>query len=182
MGQSLESVNQVCLSIMYLTHHLRRKRFIYLSFLYLIIFVQYLGSRPPQPDVQKTEPVSVPHVTPLSNQTPVALTNGSPVAESSSPPPAVHASLALNEPKAEIPITMTHSEQQHKHPERHTHTHTPRYIFIKPLHSSFITSSLPNARNQRFSSHLPGYLQQTSCLDSQVFVCSLAFVNLRDYE
>ncbi|KAM9475654.1 ubiquitin-associated protein 2b isoform 2-T4 [Clarias gariepinus] len=70
----------------------------------------YLGSRPPQPDVQKTEPVSVPHVTPLSNQTPVALTNGSPVAESSSPPPAVHASLALNEPKAEIPITMTHMD------------------------------------------------------------------------
>ncbi|KAF5907316.1 ubiquitin-associated protein 2-like isoform X1, partial [Clarias magur] len=70
----------------------------------------YLGSRPPQPDVQKTEPVSVPHVTPLSNQTPVALTNGSPVAESSSPPPTVHATLALNEPKAEIPVTMTHMD------------------------------------------------------------------------
>ncbi|XP_060787371.1 ubiquitin-associated protein 2b isoform X2 [Neoarius graeffei] len=64
-----------------------------------------LGSRPPQPDVQKTEPVSVPRITPLSSQMPVTLTNGSPVGESSSPPPAVPATLALNEPKAEIPVT-----------------------------------------------------------------------------
>ncbi|XP_034162496.2 ubiquitin-associated protein 2b isoform X1 [Pangasianodon hypophthalmus] len=69
-----------------------------------------LGSRPPQPDVQKTEPVSVPRITPLSNQTPVALTNGSPVGESSSPPPAAPATLSLNEPKAEFPVTVTHMD------------------------------------------------------------------------
>lgn len=69
-----------------------------------------MGSRPPQPEVQKTEPVSVPRITPVSSQTPVALTNGIPVGESSSPPPAVPAPLALTEPKAEIPVTVTHSE------------------------------------------------------------------------
>ncbi|XP_047011404.1 ubiquitin-associated protein 2b isoform X2 [Ictalurus punctatus] len=70
----------------------------------------FLGSRPLQPDVQKTEPVSVPHISPLSNQMPVALTNGSPVGESSSPPPTAPAALALNEPKAEIPVTVTHMD------------------------------------------------------------------------
>ncbi|XP_058245926.1 ubiquitin-associated protein 2b isoform X1 [Hemibagrus wyckioides] len=69
-----------------------------------------MGSRPPQPEIQKTEPVSVPRITPVSSQTPVALTNGSPVGESSSPPPAAPAPLALTEPKAEIPVTVTHMD------------------------------------------------------------------------
>ncbi|KAF4070532.1 hypothetical protein AMELA_G00286490 [Ameiurus melas] len=68
----------------------------------------FLGSRPLQPDVQKTEPVSVPHISPLSSQMPVALTNGSPVGESSSPPTVP--ALALNEPKAESPVMMTHMD------------------------------------------------------------------------
>ncbi|GAA6106800.1 ubiquitin-associated protein 2b isoform X1 [Tachysurus ichikawai] len=69
-----------------------------------------LGSRPPQPEVQKTETVSVPHVTPVSSQTPVTLTNGSPVRESSSPPPVAPVPLDLTEPKAESPVTLTHMD------------------------------------------------------------------------
>ncbi|TSL97354.1 Ubiquitin-associated protein 2 [Bagarius yarrelli] len=65
-----------------------------------------LGPRPTQPDVQKTEPVSVSRITPVSSQVPVA--NDSPVGESSSPPPAAPAPLAWTEPKAEMPVKVAH--------------------------------------------------------------------------
>ncbi|XP_072538471.1 ubiquitin-associated protein 2b isoform X2 [Salminus brasiliensis] len=67
-----------------------------------------LGSRAPQLDVQKAEPISTPRVAPLSSQTTAALSNGSSAAESSVPSPPAPAPLALSEPKAEIPVTMTH--------------------------------------------------------------------------
>ncbi|KAI4878150.1 hypothetical protein NFI96_028412, partial [Prochilodus magdalenae] len=67
-----------------------------------------LGSRVLQPDVQKAEPVSIPRITPLSSQTPVALSNGSPAGRSSTPTPPAPAPLALSEPKLEIPVTMSH--------------------------------------------------------------------------
>ncbi|KAI5094772.1 ubiquitin associated protein 2b [Silurus meridionalis] len=67
-----------------------------------------LGSRPPQPDVQKTDPVSVPRIASLSSQVPVTLNNGGLVGESSSPPPVVPAPLSLIEPKAESPVTVTY--------------------------------------------------------------------------
>uniref|UniRef100_A0AAR2KAB4 UBA domain-containing protein n=1 Tax=Pygocentrus nattereri TaxID=42514 RepID=A0AAR2KAB4_PYGNA len=69
-----------------------------------------LGSRVPQPDLQKAEPISIPRITPLSSQTPVAISNGSPTGESSAPtlPAPAPAPLALSEPKLEIPVTMSH--------------------------------------------------------------------------
>ncbi|KAL7827417.1 hypothetical protein SRHO_G00331350 [Serrasalmus rhombeus] len=69
-----------------------------------------LGSRVPQPDLQKAEPITIPRITPLSSQTPVAISNGSPAGESSAPtlPAPAPAPLALSEPKLEIPVTMSH--------------------------------------------------------------------------
>uniref|UniRef100_A0A8B9LEK3 Ubiquitin-associated protein 2-like n=1 Tax=Astyanax mexicanus TaxID=7994 RepID=A0A8B9LEK3_ASTMX len=67
-----------------------------------------LGSRVPQPDVQKADPISTPRLAPLSSQITVALTNGSSAAESSVPSPPAPAPLALSEPKAEIPVTLSH--------------------------------------------------------------------------
>lgn len=67
-----------------------------------------LGSRVPQPDVQKADPISTPRLASLSSQTTVALANGSSAAESTFPIPSGPAPLALSEPKAEIPVTMSH--------------------------------------------------------------------------
>uniref|UniRef100_A0A4W4E8Z6 UBA domain-containing protein n=1 Tax=Electrophorus electricus TaxID=8005 RepID=A0A4W4E8Z6_ELEEL len=67
-----------------------------------------LGSKPSLSDVQKAEPVSVPRITPLSNQMPVALSNGSSAGEPSAAGPAAPVPLALSEPKMEVPLTGTH--------------------------------------------------------------------------
>ncbi|XP_073674866.1 ubiquitin-associated protein 2b isoform X2 [Garra rufa] len=63
-----------------------------------------LGSRLPQNDVQKMEPISTPRITPLSNQIPGALSNGTAPVESTAPVPLEIIPVTLNEPK-EIPVT-----------------------------------------------------------------------------
>ncbi|XP_076845177.1 ubiquitin-associated protein 2b isoform X2 [Brachyhypopomus gauderio] len=67
-----------------------------------------LGSKPALPDVQKAEPISAPRITPVSNQTPVALSNGSPAGEAVARVAAAPAPLVLSEPKTEAPVTVTH--------------------------------------------------------------------------
>uniref|UniRef100_A0A8C1MMV4 Ubiquitin associated protein 2b n=1 Tax=Cyprinus carpio TaxID=7962 RepID=A0A8C1MMV4_CYPCA len=63
-----------------------------------------LGSRLPQNDVQKMEPISTPRIAPLSNQISGALSNGSAFVESIAPVPLESTPVTLNEPK-ETPVT-----------------------------------------------------------------------------
>ncbi|RXN20172.1 ubiquitin-associated 2-like isoform X1 [Labeo rohita] len=63
-----------------------------------------LGSRLPQNDVQKMEPISTPRIAPLSNQISGALSNSAASVESTAPVPLETAPVTLNEPK-EIPVT-----------------------------------------------------------------------------
>lgn len=66
-----------------------------------------LGSRLPQNDVQKMEPISTPRIAPLSNQVSGALSNGTASVESTVPVPLETTPVTLNEPK-ETPVTTTH--------------------------------------------------------------------------
>ncbi|XP_016345725.1 ubiquitin-associated protein 2b isoform X3 [Sinocyclocheilus anshuiensis] len=66
-----------------------------------------LGSRLPQNDVQKMEPISTPRIAPLSNQVSWALSNGTASVESTAPVPLETTPVTLNEPK-ETPVTTTH--------------------------------------------------------------------------
>uniref|UniRef100_A0A8C1W2I2 Ubiquitin associated protein 2b n=1 Tax=Cyprinus carpio TaxID=7962 RepID=A0A8C1W2I2_CYPCA len=63
-----------------------------------------LGSRLPQNDVQKMEPISTPRIAPLSNQISGALSSGSAFVESIAPVPLESTPVTLNEPK-ETPVT-----------------------------------------------------------------------------
>ncbi|XP_016105813.1 ubiquitin-associated protein 2b isoform X8 [Sinocyclocheilus grahami] len=66
-----------------------------------------LGSRLPQSDVQKMEPISIPRIAPLSNQVSGALSNGTASVESTAPVPLETTPVTLSEPK-ETPITTIH--------------------------------------------------------------------------
>ncbi|XP_016409053.1 ubiquitin-associated protein 2-like isoform X6 [Sinocyclocheilus rhinocerous] len=66
-----------------------------------------LGSRLPQYDVQKMEPISTPRIAPLSNQVSGALSNGTASVESTAPVPLETTPVTLNEHK-ETPVTTTH--------------------------------------------------------------------------
>ncbi|XP_059379907.1 ubiquitin-associated protein 2-like isoform X2 [Carassius carassius] len=66
-----------------------------------------LGSRLPQNDVQKMEPISTPRLAPLSNQISGVLTNGTAFVESTAPVPLETTPVTLNEPK-ETPVTATY--------------------------------------------------------------------------
>lgn len=68
-----------------------------------------LGSRLPQNDVQKMEPISTPRIAPLSNQISGALSNGSAFVESIAPVPLESTPVTLNEPK-ETPVTAAYRE------------------------------------------------------------------------
>ncbi|XP_026125581.1 ubiquitin-associated protein 2-like isoform X1 [Carassius auratus] len=63
-----------------------------------------LGSRLPQNDVQKMEPISTPRIAPLSNQFSGALGNGTASVEFTAPVPVETTPVTLNEPK-ETPVT-----------------------------------------------------------------------------
>ncbi|KAK9970321.1 hypothetical protein ABG768_026270 [Culter alburnus] len=65
------------------------------------------GSRLPHNDVQKTEPVCTPRITPLSNQFSGALSNGTASVESTAPMLIESTPMTLNEPK-ETPVTTAH--------------------------------------------------------------------------
>ncbi|XP_042618605.1 ubiquitin-associated protein 2b isoform X6 [Cyprinus carpio] len=66
-----------------------------------------LGSRLPQNDVQKMEPISTPRIAPLSNQISGPLSNGSAFVESIAPVPLESTPVTLNEPK-ETPVTASY--------------------------------------------------------------------------
>ncbi|XP_052459771.1 ubiquitin-associated protein 2 isoform X3 [Carassius gibelio] len=66
-----------------------------------------LGSRLPQNDVQKMEPISTPRTAPLSNQISGVLSNGTAFVESTAPVPLESTPVTLNEPK-ETPVTATY--------------------------------------------------------------------------
>ncbi|XP_026099894.1 ubiquitin-associated protein 2-like isoform X3 [Carassius auratus] len=66
-----------------------------------------LGSRLPQNDVQKMEPISTPRTVPLSNQISGVLSNGTAFVESTAPVPLESTPVTLNEPK-ETPVTATY--------------------------------------------------------------------------
>ncbi|ROI69438.1 Ubiquitin-associated protein 2 [Anabarilius grahami] len=65
------------------------------------------GSRLPHNDAQKTEPISTPRITPLSNQFSGALSNGTASVETTAPMLIESTPLTLNEPK-ETPVTTAH--------------------------------------------------------------------------
>lgn len=67
------------------------------------------GSRLPHSDVQKTEPISTPRITPLSNQFSGALSNGTASVETTAPMLIESTPMTLNEPK-ETPVTTAHRE------------------------------------------------------------------------
>ncbi|XP_051508597.1 ubiquitin-associated protein 2b isoform X2 [Myxocyprinus asiaticus] len=68
-----------------------------------------LGSRLHQIDVQKAEPVSMPRLTPLSNQMAGTLSNGNESAEPTASVPHATVPMTLSEPK-EMPVTTVHMD------------------------------------------------------------------------
>uniref|UniRef100_A0A673LNQ5 Ubiquitin-associated protein 2-like n=1 Tax=Sinocyclocheilus rhinocerous TaxID=307959 RepID=A0A673LNQ5_9TELE len=66
-----------------------------------------LGSRLPQNDVQKMEPISTPRIAPLSSQISGTLNNGTAYVETTALVPLESTPVTLNEPK-ETPVTATH--------------------------------------------------------------------------
>ncbi|XP_065103612.1 ubiquitin-associated protein 2b isoform X2 [Paramisgurnus dabryanus] len=66
-----------------------------------------LGSRLPQNDVLKAEPICAPRVTTLSNQVHRGMSNGTTSAESIAPVPSEATPVTFNEPK-ETPVTVAH--------------------------------------------------------------------------
>uniref|UniRef100_A0A672SX38 Ubiquitin associated protein 2b n=1 Tax=Sinocyclocheilus grahami TaxID=75366 RepID=A0A672SX38_SINGR len=66
-----------------------------------------LGSRLPQNDVQKMEPISTPRIAPLSSHISGTLNNGTAYVETSALVPLESTLVTLNEPK-ETPVTATH--------------------------------------------------------------------------